>query len=545
MNRLIARILAFFLFLSAAALLAMTSASAVTSSPLISAEQLASRLASSDPPLLLDASFPQLHAAGHVEGAVSVNLFAYAAGTRTLAQMSQLFQSWGLKPGRKVVLMDEGGTFMATRLYYDLYRYGFPIADVAVLDGGLARWRAIGGAVTQAQTGAPKPGDFQPSLKKDAEVSSDLNAIVSASGDPVHHALVDALEPDYYYGERKFFDRAGHLPNARLWPVEDFFNADKTFKSTAEIARMREHVGIRPEQEVHVYCGGGVAASVPFFAMKFLLNLPDVKLFAGSEAEWLRDERGLPFWTYESPALLRDAQWLNGWNNGMTRMYGVARLSVIDVRPAEAYMQGHLPFAQNIPAALFRQHMGDRASLAGLLAAAGVRAEHEVVIVGTGGLNPDVALAFALLERQGLKRVSVLMDSVEDWGFAGLALEKAARPVSAAPVAALAGLMTGDGGKASRPAQFARVYLAAGAKPPGSTPRDGTLIHLPYAELLDAQHRPKPAKALWQVLSKAGVPRYAEIVATGDDAGEAAMDYFVLKLMGYADVKLVLPDSKT
>ncbi len=61
-------------------------------------------------------------------------------------------------------------------------------------------------------------------------------------------------------------------------------------------------------------------------------------------------------------------------------------------------------------------------------------------------------------------------------------------------------------------------------------------------ELLDAQARPKPAKALWTLLAKAGVPRYAEIVVTADDPGEAALGHFVLKLMGHADLRLALAE---
>ena len=41
------------------------------------------------------------------------------------------------------------------------------------------------------------------------------------------------------------------------------------------------------------------------------------------------------------------------------------------------------------------------------------------------------------------------------------------------------------------------------------------------------------------MLSKAGVPRYAEIVCFSDDPGEAAANYYVLKLMGFADVKVL------
>ena len=31
---------------------------------------------------------------------------------------------------------------MATRLFYDLYYYGFPAKDLMILDGGLSKWKA-------------------------------------------------------------------------------------------------------------------------------------------------------------------------------------------------------------------------------------------------------------------------------------------------------------------------------------------------------------------------------------------------------------------
>jgi 3-mercaptopyruvate sulfurtransferase SseA len=66
-------------------------------------------------------------------------------------------------------------------------------------------------------------------------------------------------------------------------------------------------------------------------------------------------------------------------------------------------------------------------------------------------------------------------------------------------------------------------------------------VHVPYTQLLDAAGRPKPAGELWTLLDKAGVPRYAPIVTVADDPGEAAVAWIVLRLMGYADVKVMLP----
>jgi thiosulfate/3-mercaptopyruvate sulfurtransferase len=71
-----------------------------------------------------------------------------------------------------------------------------------------------------------------------------------------------------------------------------------------------DYLGIKPEQQVLAHCGGGVAASVPFFALKYMLGYPNVKMYKESQLEWLQDQRQLPFWTYDAPYLKREADWL-------------------------------------------------------------------------------------------------------------------------------------------------------------------------------------------------------------------------------------------
>jgi 3-mercaptopyruvate sulfurtransferase SseA len=83
---------------------------------------------------------------------------------------------------------------------------------------------------------------------------------------------------------------------------------------------------------------------------------------------------------------------------------------------------------------------------------------------------------------------------------------------------------------------YPRVYVASGRALPTRLP-PGKVIHVPYTELVEANGAPKPAKDLWAVLTKAGLSRYAEIVTVSDDPGEAAANYFILRLMGYPDVR--------
>ena len=521
-------------------------AAAAGGAGLVTPEWLAKRLDRGDI-LVIDASPTKLHAAGHIPGAVSVDVFTYGGVEMTAAQMEKLIQSWGVSADRQVVIYDQGATYLAPSLYFDLYSNGFPADKLAILDGGFPKWQATGGAVTKDPTPAPKAGSFH--VAKVRDVSVQLPEVLAASGDPAHNALVEALEPETHFGARSFFDRAGHIPHAIMAPVADFYNEDKTFKSPEEIRRQLTYLGVTPEQQIYSHCGGGIAAAVPFFAARVIADYPNVKVYKGSQLDWLRDERGLPFWTYDAPNQLREMASLNGWNNPMLRMFGATRMSIIDVRPAASFKQSHVPFAINVPAEEFRRNLSTPAKLAQVLGGAGVDAGFEAVILSDGGLNPDSALAYLMLERVGQKKVSVIPASVDDWAFAGLPLvkegdgadpKKAAMmmpaPAKAYPVNLREGTVVG--GAQRTQGSYPRVYLAAGKSLPAKLP-EGKVIHVPFTDLVDAKGAPKPAKDIWTILVKAGVPRYAEIISISDDPGEAAANYFVLKLMGYPDVKVL------
>jgi 3-mercaptopyruvate sulfurtransferase SseA len=500
--------------------------------------------------VLLDASVTPQHRAGHIPGAVPADLYRYGPNEPSRAAMEKRIQSWGVSPGRRIVVYDQGGDMMATRLFFDLYRHGVPAADLFILDGGLARWKAQGGAVTQEPTPPPPPGSFRiTQVREDVRVR--FAEFFAASGDRAGHALVEALEPGYHYGEQKFFDRAGHVPGSILMPSTDFYNADKTFKSPAEIRRLLAYHGIRPDQVVHSHCGGGVAASVPWFALQFLAGHARTKLYLESQREWLQDERGLPFWTYSAPQIRRESAWLDGWNAPMLRAFGVVQLNIVDVRTAEKYAQGHVPFAVNVSADTFRSHLGRPEALAALLGPAGVNPAHEVVIMAESGLTPGAALAYLALDQLGQGKISVLMDSVDEWGLRGYALTKQATVVGAprtpqditVPAAIYAAkpraaVLVSDP-QATR-GVYPKVFVAAGRTAPARSP-EGPVVRLPYTDLLNADGTPKAARDLWKLISKSGVPRHAELIVFADDPAEAAVNYYLFKLMGWPDVKVWVP----
>jgi 3-mercaptopyruvate sulfurtransferase SseA len=509
---------------------------------LVTADWLRAQLGQPDL-LVLDASPGAVHRARHIPGAVNVDLFAQGPHEPTRAQMEQRMRAWGLSARHRVVLVDAGGTYLATRLYFDLVHHGFPERQVHLLDGGMARWIAAGGPVTAEPTPAPPPGDWRISLTVES-VRSRLPEFLQATGDRRQH-VVDALDARWYHGETAWFDRAGHVPHAVMWPVADFFNTDKTFKSPEEIRRMMAWLGIRDDQPVHTYCGGGIAASVPFFALRHIVGHRQVKLFLESQLGWLQDERDLPMWTYARPHLVRDTAWLKTWGGKAMRQYGLQRATLVDLRPPEAYGQAHVPLSVNVPLAEVRRRLGRPDELARLFADAGLDPAHELVVSADAGVDAAAALGAMALRLAGYERVSVYADTIDQWAAAGHEVERAAARAAgssqaagatAVPSARREGVVL-TGVAAAVPA---RVFLASGRAPFAPSAAPGRVLHLSAAALLTPDGRPRPAHEIWRALVLAGVPRYAELVTVAEDPADAALNQLLLQLMGFADVKVWL-----
>jgi len=499
--------------------------------------------------LILDASPTKIYNEKHISGAMSADFMAYGIQDISISEMEERFQSWGISPGKKIIIYDQGGSIMATRLFYDLYYYGFPVMDILILDGGLFKWEEEGLPVTNEIISLRENGTYQiKKLNEDARVK--LPEFLTATGEKKNNALIEALSADWHFGEIQFFERPGHIPNGTMLPSSDFYNSDKTFKSAEEIRQMLDYLGVKPEQQIYTYCGGGISASVPFFTLKFILNFPNVKLYSESELGWLKDERELPYWTYDAPFLMREKNWLKTWGGKIMRMYGVSQVSIVDVRASEEFSEGHLPFAINIPSNLFNSNITNPGKLAEILGQSGVNASDEAVVISGAGLTKESALTFVMLEKLGQKKVSIFIDSKDKWAKLGFTiikdtasgdLKKAGKDLSITPttypVNLHAEVIIEDANITK--GLYPKIFIASGKGIPAKTV-DGKVIHVPYTDLMNEDGTPKAAKDIWNVLTKAGVPRYAELVCFSDEPGEAAVNYFILKLMGYPDIKVLI-----
>lgn len=199
---------------------------------------------------------------------------------------AEAFGAWlgrcGATPDMQVVAYDAGDGAFAARLWWLLRTFGH--RDVAVLDGGWARWRALGLPV-DAEVPAVVPtsyrGRFDAAMLASYE---DLPARLAA-GD----LLIDARASERFRGEVEPIDRvAGHVPGAVNRPYAANLR-DGRFRPAAELAEeFGALLGGCPPSQVVAMCGSGVTACHHLLAMAHA-GLPGAQLFAGSWSGWIED----------------------------------------------------------------------------------------------------------------------------------------------------------------------------------------------------------------------------------------------------------------
>ena len=255
---------------------------------LVSTEWLAAR--TGDEVVVLDASkhLPDAgrdaaaeFAAGHIPGARFLDLPTLhdpnAPVVNTLPtpdQVAERMAMLGIQQDDAIVLYDDSMIRSAARAWFILREHGF--GDVAILDGGLAKWREEGRAV---EAGPPIQARGLPADLPDAERTVSKETLLETiKRDSVQ--IVDARD-----AER--FD-AGHHPGAANVWFRDLFEADGTYKSPDALRALFAERGIDGARPVITTCNSGMTASVLFFAMH-LAGLEDIRLYDGSWQEWGAD----------------------------------------------------------------------------------------------------------------------------------------------------------------------------------------------------------------------------------------------------------------
>jgi thiosulfate/3-mercaptopyruvate sulfurtransferase len=231
--------------------------------------------------------------AGHVPGAHFVDLDRDLAGPPggehgrhplpSTGDFETAMRRLGVRAGRPVVCYDLADGTSAARAWWLLRYYGH--ADVRVLDGGYAAWRAGGGEVTTSVP-AEGGGDFTASPGHAALLDAEAAAELAERG-----VLLDARSGERYRGENEPIDPVpGRIPGAVSAPTLENVDATGHFLPAERLRSHFESIGITGSVAVGAYCGSGVNAAHEVLALE-VAGLPGAALYADSWSGWITDPR--------------------------------------------------------------------------------------------------------------------------------------------------------------------------------------------------------------------------------------------------------------
>ncbi|MGE3274894.1 MAG: sulfurtransferase [Vicinamibacterales bacterium] len=202
------------------------------------------------------------------------------------ADLQRAFEEAGVRTDRRVVIYSTS-TVYAARVFFTLDATGHP--DVAILDGGLAAWKADGHPVDAGPDPTHGGGAFTPVVNEQRMATADWIRERLGSG---RVGLVD-VRPDAEYmggaGDRAM-GSPGHLPGARQLTWNSLVGPDGRFLPREQLEQKLQAAGAAAGRPVVSYCMVGMRASVVYFVARYLGY--DARLYDGSILDWGR--RGYP-----------------------------------------------------------------------------------------------------------------------------------------------------------------------------------------------------------------------------------------------------------
>ena len=197
-------------------------------------------------------------------------------------KMSSRMRKLGLGDGMRIVVYDNSDLRSAARVWFMLKSFGH--RDVAVLDGGLQKWRAEGKPIEDIP---PVPGPRHFTARFNATLVRELDQMVENLSSK-REQVVDGRPQAIFMGDDANPQpgaRCGHIPGSINLPYDRLFNQNGTYKTPAEMEQAFVDAGVDLSQPIVTTCGSGGSAAVLCLALSMIGN-HQYALYDGSWSEW-------------------------------------------------------------------------------------------------------------------------------------------------------------------------------------------------------------------------------------------------------------------
>jgi thiosulfate/3-mercaptopyruvate sulfurtransferase len=200
-----------------------------------------------------------------------------------------VFERAGVSDDSRVILYGDTSVLPATRAYFTLDYLGH--GATTLLDGGLPKWTKESRPLAKNN---PEVKQGSLTLRPRPEIVVNINAakdlsFAATNAPDASPVLVDARTANEFNGgtaASSEIPRPGHIPGAAnvYWMDGQASKSDMTLLPVAELRKLYEAAGVKPERPAVTYCNTGMQASQSYFTLKYLGY--DTRMYDGSFSEW-------------------------------------------------------------------------------------------------------------------------------------------------------------------------------------------------------------------------------------------------------------------
>lgn len=198
-------------------------------------------------------------------------------------RLAEIFGAMGIGSEHAVVVYSSVEDAFAAATYTALALITIGHPRVAILDGGIEKWKAEQRPLTtKIPTLEPRTLVPQPDLS----LFRTLDWLQKYLDSPEPVQMLDARSPQQY--------QAGHIPTAQNLFLREMLRNEGNYsvwRSPDEIRARLKQLGVDPQRPIVAYCNSGREASQLWFALRYLVGA-DAYIYDGSWVEW--SAKGMP-----------------------------------------------------------------------------------------------------------------------------------------------------------------------------------------------------------------------------------------------------------